>query len=152
MCSTLWWQSALMGKVRILGKGDPHASKVDIDLVGSSRAAPNRHGRNNRPDAPSQARPATLAAHRAISMRRAGHSHRSACDCFPVEYINGAGNSLAVVPIHDTSLVFANVVSGSGARYAAGPYIWWEASGAVTLYSDSISGKIQSACHRVAAK
>jgi membrane-bound inhibitor of C-type lysozyme len=66
---------------------------------------------------------------------------------FPVEYINGAGNSLAVVPIHGTSLIFANVMSGSGARYAAGQYIWWEAGGSVTLYSDSMAGKTQSACH-----
>jgi membrane-bound inhibitor of C-type lysozyme len=66
---------------------------------------------------------------------------------FPVEYINGAGNSLAVVPIHGNSLIFANVISGSGARYAAGQYIWWEAGGAVTLYSDSMAGKMQSACH-----
>jgi membrane-bound inhibitor of C-type lysozyme len=66
---------------------------------------------------------------------------------FPVEYINGAGNSLAVVPIHGNSLIFANVMSGSGARYAAGQYIWWEAGGSVTLYSDSMAGKMQSACH-----
>jgi membrane-bound inhibitor of C-type lysozyme len=71
---------------------------------------------------------------------------------FAVEYINGAGNSLVVVPVHETSLIFANVNSGSGARYAAGPYIWWEAGGAVTLYSDSIAGKVQSACHRASAK
>jgi membrane-bound inhibitor of C-type lysozyme len=71
---------------------------------------------------------------------------------FPVEYINGAGNSLVVVPIHDTSLIFANVNSGSGARYAAGQYIWWEAGGAVTFYSDSLAGKTQSACHRAGAK
>ena len=71
---------------------------------------------------------------------------------FPVEYINGAGNSLAIVPMHESSLVFANIASGSGARYAAGPYIWWEAGGAVTLYSDSIAGKAQTACHRVAAR
>ena len=66
---------------------------------------------------------------------------------FPVEYINGAGNSLAVVPIHGSSLIFSNVMSGSGARYAAGQYIWWEAGGSVTLYSDSMAGKMQSACH-----
>ena len=48
---------------------------------------------------------------------------------FPVEYINGAGNSLVVVPVHEASLIFANVISGSGARYAAGPYIWWDAAG-----------------------
>jgi membrane-bound inhibitor of C-type lysozyme len=66
---------------------------------------------------------------------------------FTVEYINGAGNSLVVVPIHGNSLIFANVMSGSGARYAAGQYIWWEAGGSVTLYSDSMAGKMQSACH-----
>ena len=70
---------------------------------------------------------------------------------FPVEYINGAGNSLVIVPVHETSLIFANVVSGSGARYAAGQYIWWEAGGSVNFYSDSIAGKMQSACHRVSA-
>ena len=71
---------------------------------------------------------------------------------FPVEYINGAGNSLVVVPVHEASLIFANVNSGSGARYAAGQYIWWEAAGAVTFYSDSLAGKTQSACHRTGAK
>jgi membrane-bound inhibitor of C-type lysozyme len=71
---------------------------------------------------------------------------------FPVEYINGAGNSLVVVPVHEASLIFANVNSGSGARYAAGQYIWWEAGGAVTFYSDSLAGKTQSSCHRAGAK
>src|SRR5713101_4499192 len=66
---------------------------------------------------------------------------------FPVEYINGTRNSLAIVPIHGNSLIFANVMSGSGARYAAGQYIWWEAGGSVTLYSDAMAGKTQSACH-----
>jgi membrane-bound inhibitor of C-type lysozyme len=71
---------------------------------------------------------------------------------FPVGYINGAGNSLVIVPVHETSLIFANINSGSGARYAAGQYIWWEAGGAVTFYSDSLAGKTQSACHRAGAK
>jgi membrane-bound inhibitor of C-type lysozyme len=71
---------------------------------------------------------------------------------FAVEYINGAGNSLVVIPVHETSLILANVMSGSGARYAAGPYIWWDAQGSVNFYWDSIAGKMQSACHRVIAK
>jgi membrane-bound inhibitor of C-type lysozyme len=71
---------------------------------------------------------------------------------FPVEYINGAGNSLAVVEVHGNSMIFANINSGSGARYAAGQYIWWEAGGAVTFYSDSLAGKAQTACHRVNPK
>ena len=68
---------------------------------------------------------------------------------FSVEYLNGAGNSLAVVPVAGHSLIFANVTSGSGARYAAGSYIWWEAGGrGVTFSSDSIAGKMTSECHR----
>lgn len=69
---------------------------------------------------------------------------------FKVQYVNGAGNSLAVLPIKGKSLIFSNVVSGSGARYAAGQYIWWEAGvRGVTLYSDSLAGKDQTACQEV---
>jgi membrane-bound inhibitor of C-type lysozyme len=68
---------------------------------------------------------------------------------FTVEYINAGGNSLAVVPIAGNALIFANVAAGSGARYAAQQYVWWEAKGAATLYADSLTGKLQSACHRV---
>ena len=69
---------------------------------------------------------------------------------FPVDYLNGAGNSLAVVPVGGRSLIFANVFAGSGARYAAGQYIWWDAAGrSVTFTSDSLAGKMRSQCHRV---
>ncbi|WP_216843097.1 MliC family protein [Granulicella sp. S190] len=69
---------------------------------------------------------------------------------FSVEYLNGAGNSLAVVPVGGQSVVFANVVSGSGARYAAREFIWWDAGGRGTTFSsDSLAGKISSECHRV---
>ncbi|HTD97475.1 MAG TPA: MliC family protein, partial [Edaphobacter sp.] len=69
---------------------------------------------------------------------------------FQVEYLNGAGNSLAVVPVGGRSLIFANVFAGSGARYAAGQYIWWDAAGrSVTFTSDSLAGKMRSQCHRV---
>jgi membrane-bound inhibitor of C-type lysozyme len=72
---------------------------------------------------------------------------------FPVEYINGGGNSLAVLPIAGKSLIFANVLSGSGARYAAQQYIWWEAGGrGVTLSSDSLAGKIETSCQRLNSK
>jgi membrane-bound inhibitor of C-type lysozyme len=71
---------------------------------------------------------------------------------FPVEYVNGAGNSLAVLPIGGSSLIFANVISASGARYASGRYVWWDAgSRGVHLYSDfdSLDGKKQATCHSV---
>jgi membrane-bound inhibitor of C-type lysozyme len=68
---------------------------------------------------------------------------------FSVEYVNGAGNSLVIVPVNGMSLIFANITSGSGARYAAGQYIWWDAAGGVNFYSDSLAGKMESACHRM---
>jgi membrane-bound inhibitor of C-type lysozyme len=72
-------------------------------------------------------------------------------EVFSVEYINGAGNSLAIVPVSGNSMIFANVISGSGARYAAGEFIWWDAAGRGTTFSsDSLAGKMSSECHRVA--
>jgi membrane-bound inhibitor of C-type lysozyme len=71
---------------------------------------------------------------------------------FPVEYLDGAGNSLAVLPIGGRSLIFANVISASGARYASGRYVWWDAgSRGVHLYSDfdSLDGKKEASCHSV---
>jgi membrane-bound inhibitor of C-type lysozyme len=69
---------------------------------------------------------------------------------FAVDYINGGGNSLAILPVHGGSLIFANVSSGSGARYAASDYIWWDAAGRSTSFSsDSLAGKQRSECHRV---
>ena len=69
---------------------------------------------------------------------------------FTVEYLNGAGNSLAIVPVGESSLVFANVFAGSGARYAAKEFIWWDAAGrGITFSSDSLGGKMSSTCHRV---
>jgi membrane-bound inhibitor of C-type lysozyme len=69
---------------------------------------------------------------------------------FTVEYLNAGENHLAVLPIHGQALVFANVISGSGARYAAGRYIWWDAGArGVTLYADGIDGHPKAECHLV---
>ena len=71
---------------------------------------------------------------------------------FPVEYLNGNSNSLAVLPIKASSLIFANVMSGSGTRYAAGPYIWWDAGArGVTLSAnpDSLDDEKQTSCQVV---
>ena len=65
---------------------------------------------------------------------------------FHVEYINGGGNSLAIVPVSGNALIFSNVIAGSGARYLAGKFTWWEAGGSVTVSSDSLSGKTQATC------
>ena len=71
---------------------------------------------------------------------------------FVVEYINGGGNSLVVVPVSGNALIFSNVMAGSGARYTAQQYTWWEAGGSVALVSDSITGKIQSTCRQIARR
>lgn len=55
-----------------------------------------------------------------------------------VDYINAGDNSLARVEVEQGSpLLFANVLSGSGARYAAGPYIWWTKGAGATLYNET---------------
>jgi membrane-bound inhibitor of C-type lysozyme len=67
---------------------------------------------------------------------------------FAVEYINRGDNHLAIVPVHGTSLIFANVVSGSGARYASGSLIWWTGR-AITLSSEGLGEKMISACEEI---
>ncbi len=54
-------------------------------------------------------------------------------DPIKVVYVNAGPNSLAVVPVKGDLLVFAAVMSGSGVRYASGPYIWWSHQGDATL-------------------
>jgi len=50
-----------------------------------------------------------------------------------VEYVNAAPNFLAILPIEGNKLVFVTVLSGSGARYAAGEYEWWTKGDEATL-------------------
>lgn len=42
-----------------------------------------------------------------------------------VEYVNAGAISLAILPLEGQTQMFAQVLSGSGARYASGPYVWW---------------------------
>lgn len=46
-------------------------------------------------------------------------------EAMTVSYINARPNFLALVPIAGETVVFANVIAASGARYAAGHYVWW---------------------------
>ncbi len=50
-----------------------------------------------------------------------------------VDYVNAAPNFLAIVPVDGQKLVFVTVLSGSGAKYAAGEYEWWSKGGEATL-------------------
>jgi membrane-bound inhibitor of C-type lysozyme len=43
-----------------------------------------------------------------------------------VLYINATNDdSFAYLPVDGTPHVFVTVMSGSGAKYASGPYVWW---------------------------
>ena len=71
---------------------------------------------------------------------------------FRVEYINAGQIALAVLPIQGKPLVFANVISGSGARYAANRFIWWDAGArGITLSAPSLTGtgEDRGTCHVV---
>jgi membrane-bound inhibitor of C-type lysozyme len=69
---------------------------------------------------------------------------------FSVDYLNGAGNHLAVVPVKGNSLIFVTVPSGSGAKYAAAAFTWWEAGVRGTTFSSDFPGpKASSTCREV---
>lgn len=57
-----------------------------------------------------------------------------------VTYINADPNFLALValPKQPQPLVFASVISGSGARYAAGKYVWWTKGNSASLYDTTL--------------
>ncbi|MDF3931810.1 MliC family protein [Pseudomonas citronellolis] len=61
---------------------------------------------------------------------------------FSVQYLNKGDNHLAVVPVSDAStLVFSNVISGSGAKYAAGQFVWWTKGEEAILFKDWKGGE-----------
>jgi membrane-bound inhibitor of C-type lysozyme len=66
---------------------------------------------------------------------------------FPVEYVSGAGNNLAVVPIRGVSLIFSNISSKTAAVYRAQQFAWTMSGRNATLVLDTLSGKRQSTCH-----
>ena len=57
-----------------------------------------------------------------------------------VTYINADPNFIALValPKQPQPLVFTSVISGSGARYAAGKYIWWTKGSSASLYDTTL--------------
>ncbi len=62
---------------------------------------------------------------------------------FQVQYVNAGANSLALLPIDGEERIFVNVVSGSGARYAAGQYIWWSKGDTATLENEMEEGSLK---------
>lgn len=55
-------------------------------------------------------------------------------DSIAVDYLNAAPNYLALIPLDGTTLVFNTVLAASGAKYAAGKYVWWTKGNTASLY------------------
>lgn len=59
-------------------------------------------------------------------------------DPIVVQYLNAAPDFLALVPVDNdgatATLLFVNVVSGSGAKYVAAQYEWWTKGTDATLH------------------
>ncbi len=77
-----------------------------------------------------------------IEVEDAGPNARTTAryDCggetIEVEYINVEPDHLAIVPVEGRPRIFAMVMSGSGARYASGQYIWWSKGTEAWLYDE----------------
>ncbi|MEF2553024.1 MliC family protein [Aurantimonas sp. A2-1-M11] len=61
-----------------------------------------------------------------------------------VEYINLPSNSLAILPVNGRATLFVDVISGSGAKYAAGEMVWWTKGRRGDLYSERRSDPSQT--------
>lgn len=55
-----------------------------------------------------------------------------------VEYLNAGPVSLAVFAFDGEPVVASNVIAASGARYAAGRYIWWTKGPGASLYDATL--------------
>lgn len=57
-------------------------------------------------------------------------------DPLTVSYFNAAPNFLALVPVADQPepMLFVSVIAASGARYAAGQFVWWTKGVDASLY------------------
>jgi membrane-bound inhibitor of C-type lysozyme len=67
-----------------------------------------------------------------------------------VEYVNAHPIFLAMVPIDGEDLIFVNVISASGARYASGQYVWWTRGNDADLYDETADEDAEPiACHAI---
>jgi membrane-bound inhibitor of C-type lysozyme len=64
------------------------------------------------------------------------------CDGKPVDvdYINVEPDFLAVLPVEGRKRIFVLGMSGSGARYQSGRYVWWSKGKEASLY-DQMKGE-----------
>jgi membrane-bound inhibitor of C-type lysozyme len=86
---------------------------------------------------------AANAPHVVVTVEGGGPDMRTTAhyDCggnaVDVEYINVEPDHLAIVPVEGRKRVFVLVLSGSGARYASGQYIWWSKGKEASFYDET---------------
>jgi membrane-bound inhibitor of C-type lysozyme len=68
-------------------------------------------------------------------MRTTAH-YRCDGGAMDVDYVNVEPNFLAIVPLEGKKRIFVLVLSGSGTRYASGPYVWWSKGREASLYDE----------------
>ncbi|WP_165787050.1 MliC family protein [Pseudohalioglobus lutimaris] len=61
-----------------------------------------------------------------------------------VQYVNSGVNSLAFLTIEGEERAFVNVISGSGARYVSGQYVWWVKGSNATLANDMVEDSMKN--------
>jgi membrane-bound inhibitor of C-type lysozyme len=104
------------------------------------------------------AAPAAAQTSFTLGLSIAGDAERKvvAYDCTPtdgeatsmqVEYINAAPNFLAILPLPEGAMILATVISGSGARYAAGQYVWWSNGTEADLYDTTLGEDAPAISH-----
>lgn len=57
-----------------------------------------------------------------------------------VKYMTVGETPLATMTLNGKTLVFANVMAASGARYASGPYVWWTKGSTGFLADETLPG------------
>lgn len=71
------------------------------------------------------------------------HDVRYTCDggkTLLVKYMTVGDTPLAAMTLNGKTLVFANVMAGSGARYASGQYVWWTKGPTGFLVDETLPG------------
>ncbi|WLD95627.1 MliC family protein [Agrobacterium leguminum] len=78
--------------------------------------------------------------------------YQCAADKVEAVYFNAGEISLVRLGLKDGVTVAANVISGSGAKYQGGIYVWWSKGGEADLYDLMADPEMKKPVHCVEAK
>lgn len=93
----------------------------------------------------------TIQSHTAFQVKdeKAVHYACRGGKTLAVSYFTVNDTPLASTSVRDKSLIFVNVVSASGTKYASGPYILWNKGNDAQLYDEmqtGAAGKLYDGC------